>query len=562
MSQIYGELPTESVLFAACDSNYFIEHAPAFIYSADDVNKNTHIHVVNPTPEVFSLASILTATTSVKTTFTFHNMELPEVAEMRRTYYACIRFLIAPTIIQAAGQVLILDIDGMCMNDFSFPEAPVGYFPREPLPGTVGWEREGTMCAAGAVYYNRFGIKYAEEVANQISGMELKWFVDQIALSKVLTNVEEAHHFDAQFMDWEFKEGTTIWTGKGPRKYDNPTYVNQKNSYRKRHTELLLEYDVAFLKPRLDLPFKNFGVTQANDNPLPEIRTHWQNFWSTKSKDLESKGLKVLTIEMPRWMFHNSLQDYFGEECEMYVPHVEKKWWGGNDRTIYYMQTVFPWLFTTDPLGWAGGSEYQYDFSPMDEYTDDAFNELSEYFKSGKSKFGQPEENEIDPKELGEYIFVPLQLPHDETIKWHSDVTVEQFVEALCNWSDNSGVQVVFKGHPVNLGAMEPLKGIMHGHKNVKYYSNVKIKDMIEHAAATYVINSGTGQEAMLLDATVVTFGYADYDAVTINGKLNALDLIWEGVKVDNAELHEQRKQGYRKWYHWFKNITWNTNVV
>jgi len=32
-------------------------------------------------------------------------------------------------------------------------------------------------------------------------------------------------------MDWEFVEGTTIWTGKGPRKYDNPTYVGKKNEF-------------------------------------------------------------------------------------------------------------------------------------------------------------------------------------------------------------------------------------------------------------------------------------------------------------------------------------------
>jgi hypothetical protein len=32
-------------------------------------------------------------------------------------------------------------------------------------------------------------------------------------------------------MDWEFVEGTTIWTGKGPRKYDNPTYLAKKSFF-------------------------------------------------------------------------------------------------------------------------------------------------------------------------------------------------------------------------------------------------------------------------------------------------------------------------------------------
>ena len=37
--------------------------------------------------------------------------------------------------------------------------------------------------------------------------------------------------FGPEFMDWEFIEGTTIWTGKGPRKYDNPVYVGKKEEF-------------------------------------------------------------------------------------------------------------------------------------------------------------------------------------------------------------------------------------------------------------------------------------------------------------------------------------------
>ena len=37
--------------------------------------------------------------------------------------------------------------------------------------------------------------------------------------------------FGPEFMDWEFIENTTIWTGKGPRKYDNPVYVGKKEEF-------------------------------------------------------------------------------------------------------------------------------------------------------------------------------------------------------------------------------------------------------------------------------------------------------------------------------------------
>ena len=37
--------------------------------------------------------------------------------------------------------------------------------------------------------------------------------------------------FDGNFMDWEFVEDTVIWTGKGPRKYENQRYLKAKNDF-------------------------------------------------------------------------------------------------------------------------------------------------------------------------------------------------------------------------------------------------------------------------------------------------------------------------------------------
>ena len=552
---MYGELPISPVVMAACDSAYFIEHGPAFVYSADDANQDVHMHVVNPTDEVLALAGVLSATTKMaRLTMSFNDLEINQHPfngndGMVRSYYACLRFLIAPTIIRSAGEVLILDIDGVIMNTFDFPKKAVGYFPREPLDGTQGWEQEGTRVAAGAVYYNQNGLKYAEAVAEEISKLPMQWFVDQIALSRVLGNLpdDQVHKFDSKFMDWEFIEGTTIWTGKGPRKYANPVYVKQKESYNHRLEEMK-SYDTVILKPRLDIPFKKFGLEVANNNPLPEIRTHWNNILIEFIKN------KTIIIESPRWMFNKTIQNYFSDECKMYVPHVEKHNFGGNDNTLYYMQTVFPWLFTVDPLGWAGGAEYVNTFKPSEiETCGTSFDKLAEYVKAGGSKFAQPQSMELDlPKP---FIFVPLQLPHDETIKWHSDISVEEFVTSLCEWADEGEDKpmILFKGHPVNLGAMQPLFDIISKYTNVAYTNDVSIHDAIPKAVSTYVINSGTGQEAMLHDASVVCFGKCDYQGAVIQGKINDLDFTYDAVKLDDKEA---RKELYRKWYKWYVELT------
>ncbi|MEK9697511.1 MAG: hypothetical protein VW270_17230 [Candidatus Poseidoniales archaeon] len=229
----YGEVPMEPVVVAACDANYFMKFAPAFVESiSQNTNHATHIHVVNPTDEVFALATYLN--TRGKVTYSFNDDDLSEyTSEQKRAYYASLRFRVAPFILHSAKQIMILDIDCMVMENFDFPEKPVGYFPREPLPGTVGWEQEGTKCAAGCVYFHRDAGNVCSAVSDTLSGLELKWFNDQIALNHVMSQVpdEHVHKFDGDFMDWEFKDGTTIWTGKGPRKYDNPRYVQMQNKY-------------------------------------------------------------------------------------------------------------------------------------------------------------------------------------------------------------------------------------------------------------------------------------------------------------------------------------------
>ena len=49
--------------------------------------------------------------------------------------------------------------------------------------------------------------------------------------------------FDNDFMDWEFREGTTVWTGKGSRKFDNPTYVNAKKEFDSYNTAKSRAFD-------------------------------------------------------------------------------------------------------------------------------------------------------------------------------------------------------------------------------------------------------------------------------------------------------------------------------
>jgi len=555
---MYGELPKTEVVFAACDSKYFLEHGQAFVYSANDVGKNTHVHIVNPTDEALSLAVLLNATTKVGTTFSFNDVELNGSAEETRTYYACLRFLVLPTIIRTAKKVLVLDIDGYIMRDFNINDRAVaGYFPREPLAGTTGWEAEGTRVAAGAVYVAE--LRIAEMIAAEIKKQPLRWFADQIALSRVFSRPELSDFskiaiFDSQFMDWEFKSDTKIWTGKGPRKHDNPKYLEQKRKLSRLRFEIM-NAQMVMLRPRLDIPFKKMGLVLANSVTEP-IRAHWQNFTDKIIYNAKENGDRALVCTSPRWMFNNTIQRWFDDGVVTYVPHVEEHNWRGNAETLYYMQTVFPWLFTIDGKGWSGGMAALETFNPNSNYSEETFDELSSYIKAGGSKFNHLQPNRKDLGFYSKYIMIPLQLPHDETIKWHSKFSTEEFVEKLCRWGQEQSIPLVFKGHPVNLAAMKPLKAIIDKYSNCYYTSEGNFQQMLEEAECVFVQNGGSGQEAMLLDKKVVVFADAEYNAAVIQGDLNNLDNTWRVLQEDN---YWERKQMYRRWYDWYGRLTYSS---
>jgi hypothetical protein len=231
-------------LFTSCDSVYLHLHAPSLVASAACNDNSIHINVCNAEvgdrefldnlgSEYRKLAGWPGSefSWSMSTPFAESNTK-----EERRTVYACDRFLSAiPVLENHKEDLLIIDTDCLIMKHiYDIEEYQIGLFLRDPLPGTQGWENAGSRVAAGAVFVSHDAVPFLEEVAQRIKKGPLAWFLDQVAINEAYQkHINDYHYkyFDSQFMDWEFIEGTTIWTGKGPRKYDNATYVSKKNEF-------------------------------------------------------------------------------------------------------------------------------------------------------------------------------------------------------------------------------------------------------------------------------------------------------------------------------------------
>ena len=229
----FKERPSGDVLFASCDSVYFHEHAIPLIASANAARNDIHIHVVNPVEHVFSeIHKIAHQTPNIVVTFSYENTDLTLVDS--RTYYASNRFMVAEQILEYADRLMIIDTDCLIMDHIEFPDGKdLGLFTRDSLPGTQGWEQLGTKVAAGIVLLTQDTVQYIKGVQKRVQSYGLRWFVDQVALYEQYIEdgwdkSDKFIDFNDMDMDWNFVEGSKIWTGKGERKYKNETYVNKK----------------------------------------------------------------------------------------------------------------------------------------------------------------------------------------------------------------------------------------------------------------------------------------------------------------------------------------------
>jgi len=245
-----------SVLYCSCDSIYFREHASILAASAQVNKTDLHINVVNADrgAQDFLLAGVIERSMPY-VTVSFSTADLTGVDA--RTYFSCDRFITASAIMEHVERVMIIDADCLIMspvNWSAFENADYSLFTRDPLPGTTGIEHIGTKVAAGCVYAaGDKGRRFLETVSDTLRRSNLRWFIDQYVLWSVHEKWQNADIIFKQvpdeFIDWDFRKDTTIWTGKGPRKYENPQYLEAKAQYERIYETIIKGGAIASLIP-------------------------------------------------------------------------------------------------------------------------------------------------------------------------------------------------------------------------------------------------------------------------------------------------------------------------
>ncbi len=585
-----------------CDCAY-LDFAISLIRSTDLFSPGLPflLHLINPTGSDISRLQALGAT--LKTTRLAVSYETIDLSSLdqdeRRTYFACARFLRLAELLPLLGlPLLCLDADSLVVAALDF--AKLG------KAGLAVVQRDvtGPMAEQLAVLNSSIWLRHTTPVQNLIVAVaseivqafadgSASWYLDQVAMGRQIAKAGAQCgivNLPARFADWNFLDTSSIWAAKGTRKYmdlrfsllskicsDKPWHqqqavrqgseifaadLDQMQAFHARFmaAKALLPHRVALFLPRLDLPWKS----QPTSGQVPQIggdtlalRLHWKQFTALLANALERIGIAVDVIELPAWQLDAGYVDACGVDLAL-IPHRCKlDFKAGNTPVMFYMQEFFRWIFVLDRDGWgAAASAYPLQPDTMPEPTEaGAFARYRQRLLHGElgSKFAQPAR--LRRAELiasgqipdAPYLFFPLQIPHDQVIRYFAPCSEQEVVENLAEWCHERGLALVFKPHPANLKSMEPFKALAAQHG--AFWSDAHIHDLIAHATAVYTINSGVGFEALLHLKPVVTFGRVEYDCVSFQADAHTLDAAWDWVQAGTPETLVPR---YGRFVDWF----------
>lgn len=226
----------KGTIYFSCDPLYYENHGRALVDSCLKYGENVIVNI--DTPNHFVDSEVM----EKGVVFTNTNFTAKYKKAQKRTVWASSRFLHMPN--HNTKGLLIVDADCFLRKpiDWSdFDNVDYSLFLRDPLPNTVGIEKEGTRVAAGAVYVanNEFKQYFqnhlSEAIDDYIQKLEGTWFIDQLALWK-LHDFYKSQGFGrfkqmpSKYIDWNFYENTTIHTGKGNRKTQEK-YLNERSKH-------------------------------------------------------------------------------------------------------------------------------------------------------------------------------------------------------------------------------------------------------------------------------------------------------------------------------------------
>lgn len=270
---------------------------------------------------------------------------------------------------------------------------------------------------------------------------------------------------------------------------------------------------ILIARPRLDCSFKPGPVPDVPGAPLNRILFEFGRFIDQIRSYHEACGDQVEVDERPLWQFTvEEMQRRSPMVDRLYFPHKLRDQFPIGANAYYYKNAPLPGFMTIDRLGWGASLS----FLPLQVRpsvaADRRYEILRDRIRRNISIFEQPPMSA--PPMSAPYDLFLCQLPHDETIQFHSEVGVAEALKAVVEFCESRRRSLVVKGHPANPKSMQPLREITEAAQGAIWVDHLSIHDCIASAECVFTVNSGSGMEVLLHDRPLVRFGRAEYDSV------------------------------------------------
>jgi hypothetical protein len=259
---LQGKLITEeTVMFTAADEKYFNLYAKPLINSAKQyLEASIHIHLYNPSEETINWCkeneigysyeifdeSTLTPTFNrwkeIPTTpddirkkghMIKDSSDLSRLKnEIKKTYFACTRFVRLSQLISKPTYVIMLDTDSIVRSSFKLPSSKydIHIFEKnhkKHVPYTQ--HLASTIFYTGTESSFKLIQEHADLILREYSNDALYWFLDQDTLDIAIQKCKKKPLLKS-LVDFEMNVSSSIWCAKGPRKFKD-IYLNEIEKY-------------------------------------------------------------------------------------------------------------------------------------------------------------------------------------------------------------------------------------------------------------------------------------------------------------------------------------------
>lgn len=592
------------LVMAACDSKY-LGHALALIRSLDMVSPGFDflLHLINvDNAALLQVTKFRDELTSTTLHVSAERVTLE--ADEQAAYFASARFIRLAELMgdnRSTAPIFVTDADAIFVSRIDFD------FTSKPNPDLCIYRRSGEVqnrpaalqVAAGAVWASPseatrvFFAHVGADLLARFGGHGAKWFVDQEVLAEQLDAFKgqiRVFNIKRKYIDWQFKSDSVLWTGKGSRKSIDLDYLLLRSAFdanpdrRERARRIWNESRaliplsersvlgrifpevsaraarrIGLFLPRLDLPWKKEGMSAGGPLPLSqdaiELRLWWKRFSMVLAQAMTRHGWEVVLREIPAWEIQPGNIDDEGYDLA-FVPHrCRLDYTTGRTPVLFYMQEYYRHVFTVDAEGWsAASSVYPVDASTLPGAVLGAWDDYRERLRTGKigSKFEQGRQEGrkqlIDGGKIpqGKFAFFPLQVPHDQSIRYFSDHEQMDVLDCVIKWSERRNIPLVVKAHPANPKSAEQYR--QRFGKRI-FWSDANVLDLVRTANGVITLNSGVGFEAVIAGKPVVTFARAEYDCVTHRASLESLDQAWSNAVNEPEDVRLVRYSRFVDWF-------------